>query len=491
MPSDMSTAGSDQQLGRVVEELKRDLERKTRELAEAREQQAATAEILTAISDSPTDPYRVFADIAASAARLCDAYDATIRQVDGGQLRLVAHYGPILTGPTVPLMHGAVAGRAVLDRRTIHLADEQSEMDEYPEGSEFARRLSYRTILCVPLLRAAEAIGVITIRRAEVRPFTDREVDLLKTFGDQAVIAIENTRLFEAEQTRTWELQASLEYQTATSDVLNVIGRSPTDVRPVFDVIAKSAAQLCAAQFCHVFRFDGELIHFAASYGLPAEAIALIRRGYPMLPGKASISGRTILSGAVEEIADVDSDAAYGRAPTARAIGYRGIVAVPMLRSAQPIGAIVVGRAEPGRFLARQIELLKTFADQAVIAIENARLFEEVQAKTGELTEALEQQTATSEVLKVISSSPGELEPCSRPYWRTRYASATPSSVHYSGTTASYCTERPESARRPRWSNFRSSVGRFCRHRQAGSMRRCGQRKSTTSSTLRRMPFPA
>jgi two-component system, NtrC family, sensor kinase len=330
------------------------------------------------------------AAMVSSAARLCDAYDAGIGRVEGNVLRLVAHDGPItLLGPlgaTVPIARGTVMGRAILERQAIQVADAQ-EGEEYPEGRDFARRLGHRTILAVPLVRAGEAIGVIVLRRTEVRPFTDRQIELLKTFADQAVIAIENTRLFEAEQTRTWELQPSLEYQTATSDVLNIIGRSPTNVRPVFDVIAKSAAQLCAAQFCHVFRFDGELIHFAASYGLPAEAIALIRRGYPMLPGQASISGRTILSGAVEEIADVDSDAAYGRAPTARAIGYRSIVAVPMLTSAQPIGAIVVGRAEPGRFLARQIELLKTFADQAVIAIENTRLFEAEQSRTRELTE--------------------------------------------------------------------------------------------------------
>src|SRR5262245_1944589 len=196
MPSEMSLASGDQSIADL-----------RRELSEAREQQAATAEILRVISTSPMDLQRAFADIAASAARLCDAYDATIRQVDDGQLRLVAHYGPILTGPTVPLMHGAVAGRAVLDRQTIHLADEQFEMDEYPEGSKFARRLGYRTILCVPLLlRAEEAIGVITIRRTEVHPFTDRQIDLLKTFADQAVIAIENTRLFEAEQARSREL---------------------------------------------------------------------------------------------------------------------------------------------------------------------------------------------------------------------------------------------------------------------------------------------
>src|SRR5262249_21787659 len=202
-----------------------------RGLAEARDQQAATAEILRVISSSPTDLQRVFAEIATSAARLCDAHDAVIRQVDGEVLRLVAHHGPIPVTDTLHLTRPGVSARTVLDRRTIHVADRQAETGEFPEGN--ARRHGFRTALAVPLIRAGLAIGVIAIRRAEVRPFTDKQIALLKTFADQAVIAIENTRLFEAEQTRTKEVEAksaelreSLEYQTATSDVLNVISRS-------------------------------------------------------------------------------------------------------------------------------------------------------------------------------------------------------------------------------------------------------------------------
>src|SRR5262249_41845422 len=183
----------------------------TKELSEAREQQAATAEILRVVSSSPSDPQRVFAEIATSTARLCDAFDSVIRRVDGDFLHHVAHHGPIPSGGTLPLTRGLPAARAVLDRRTIHIADWQAETDEFPEGSDRARRLGFRTLLSVPLIRAGEAIGVIAIRRTEVRPFTDRQIDLLKIFADQAVIAIENTRLFEEVQARTRELTEALE----------------------------------------------------------------------------------------------------------------------------------------------------------------------------------------------------------------------------------------------------------------------------------------
>src|SRR5262245_14433871 len=372
MPSEVSTVIGDQS----VDDLRR-------ELAEAREQHAATAEILRVISSSPMDSARAFAEIAASAARLCDAYDAAIGQVDGDKIHLVAHYGPIPTTPMVSLIHGGLPARAALDRQTIQVADLQVETDEYPEGSERARRLGYHTILVVPLMRAGEAIGTITLRRSEVRPFTNRQIELLKTFADQAVIAIENTRLFEVVQARTreltertGELTETLEYQTATSDVLNVISRSPTSVQPVFETIARSAARLCSALNCFVYRFDGNLVHFAAGDGLAPEDKEGARSVYPLPPGRASAATRAILYGTVEEIPDVERDPDYQHLVGAQSAGYRSIVAVPMLKGGCPIGAIGVTRSQVGRFPRRQIELLQTFADQAVIAVENARLFE-------------------------------------------------------------------------------------------------------------------
>ena len=275
MHSPVSTASADQ----LIEELKR-------ELKEAHRRETATAEILRIISSSPTNMRAVLDMVAASAARLCDAHDATIHQVDAGLLRLVAHHGPILTGPTMPMVRGALIGRAILERRGIQVADLPAERTEYPEGSDSARRLGFRTTLAVPLIHVDEAIGAIAIRRTEVRPFTDRQLELLKTFADQAVIAIENARLFEEVQARTRELTEALDYQTATNEVLGVISHSPSDVQPVFDTIVRNSVTLCKGLFSALFQFDGELIHQVAHHNFSRAALKAQFEVYPAPPSR-------------------------------------------------------------------------------------------------------------------------------------------------------------------------------------------------------------
>src|SRR5262245_27372969 len=395
--------------GQSVEDLKRDL-------AEAREQQAATAKWLRLISGSTIDAQRIFAEIATTAAHLCNADDAMIFQVDGDVFRCVAHQGSIpLSKPlgqhTLPMTRESVTGRAVLDRQTIQVPDLQTLGDEYPEGTGRARRLGYRTVLAVPLIRAGEAIGAVAIRRAEVRPFTDREVQLLSTFAEQAVIAIETTRLFEAEQASKRELTEALEQQTATADVLKVISRSALDVQKVLIALVESAARLCNARDAAIFQVVGDSLRLVAHHGHIPFAGPLGQHSLPLVRGR--IIGRAVLDRRTIQVADILAEANdYPEShKSALQLGYRTALAVPLVHAGEAIGVINIRRAEVRPFTERQIELVNTFADQAVIAIENTRLFEEVQARTRELTDALEQQTATSEVLGVISSSPGALQP--------------------------------------------------------------------------------
>jgi GAF domain-containing protein len=373
-------------------------------LTEALEQQTATAEILRAISTSPTDLQPVLDAVVRSAARFCGADDAELFRLNGEYLAVAAHYGPIPApvGRLIPVVPGSVSGRAFAERRAIHVADLQAKAEEFPVTSGMARELGFRASLSVPLLREAMAVGTITLRRAEVNPFTDKQVKLLETFADQAVIAIENVRLLN-------ELEARNRDLAATSEILSVIASSPTDLQPVLDALAESAARLCESFDSAIYRLDEDRLllvaNHGASLGRPVGDFSLTIRG--------TVAGQAVRDRCAVHVADVRTQAdkypessEYGRR-----LGLGTMLCVPMMKEGTPIGVIALRRTEAKLFTDRQVALLQTFADQAVIAIENVRLFKELEARNRDLTEALDQQTATAEILRVISTSPTDLQP--------------------------------------------------------------------------------
>nr|WP_246252476.1 GAF domain-containing protein [Mesorhizobium camelthorni] len=274
----------------------------------------------------------------------------------------------------------------------------------------FSTRSPIRSILAVPLLRENELIGVFVMARDEPQPFADPEIALVTTFADQAVIAIENVRLFDEVQARNREVTQALEQQQATSEILRVISTSPTDVQPVFEAIVRSVVSLCDSLFANVFRFDGELLHYVASHNVGPSYVEMLQSKYPMRPDVSQVSGRVIITKSVVRLDDALADPDYDHR-FALAMKWRRMLGVPMLRQGELLGVIVVGWAEAGPIPKGQEELLMQFADQAVIAIENTRLFEEVQAKTRDLEEALAFQKGTSEVLEVIGRSASDSQP--------------------------------------------------------------------------------
>jgi len=396
------------------------------QVTEALEQQTATGQILGVIAASPTDVQPVFDTIARSTARLCEASNVMVFRVDGDILRLGAHHGSLPAGD-VRLHRDTVSGRAVLDRQVIHLADAQAEVHEFPEGSALARGRGIRTSLSVPLVREGIAIGNIQAQRNEVRPFSDQQISLLKTFADQAVIAIENVRLFTELQEKNRALTEAhvrvteaLDQQTATSGILGVISSSPTDAQPVFDAIVRSASRLCGGEWAIVTRYDGKFLHLAAQDNPRPGSADAASSLFPHVPHPArSITARALVDSAVVHVSDVETeDLEPSTRELYRRIRLRAIIAVPMIHEGRPIGVLSVSRETPGPFSDRQTDLLRTFADQAVIAIENVRLFKELQEKNqaltqahAQVTESLEQQTATAEILGVISSSPTDVQP--------------------------------------------------------------------------------
>jgi len=387
-----------------------------RALAEALEHQTATAEILRTMACSQADVQPVFDTIGERAARLCDAQIAVVSQIVGERLELVAVFGTSEAATAsigryfpMPLDAEATSARAVRARSVENIPDVFADASYAPKDA--AKAAGWRAGAAVPMFRGGEVIGAIFVGRSSPGPLPQAKVDLLKTFADQAVIAIENVRQFREVQSRNRELAEALERQTATSEILGIISRSPTDARPVFDTMAAAALRLCGATSALVTRVEGDLVNLVASANLTEAGAAAMREAFPMPIGPGNASARAIHRGATVTIPDVLSDSEYEVREQAVRAGFRCAHAVPLMRDGRPIGTITVGKSQPGSFSASQASLLQTFADQAVIAIENVRLFNEIERRNREVSEALEHQTATAEILRVISRSPGDVQP--------------------------------------------------------------------------------
>src|SRR5215468_650259 len=353
--------------------LKESFDAQAEELREALEQQAATTEILSVIASSPTDIQPVLDVVTENAARFCNALDAQIWRVEGDRLRFAAQYGSIPTFNIEegrPIVRGLAGGKAILDRETVHIQDAfaPSVETEFPGTWSLAHEVGVKTLLATPLLREGMAIGYIMIRRMEVHPFTEKQIALLKTFADQAAIAIENVRLFRELQERNAELREALEHQTATAEVLGIISRSPTDVQPVLDAIVESAARVCGIDDVVLRLREGELMVPRAHFGsMPI--------GRAEVPIDESQYHWMREHGALQ-IPDVRAQNDF---PAVGSVGiYRTHLSAPLRQLGELIGTLTARRTEVRPFTPAQIKLLETFADQAVIAIENVRLFQEL-----------------------------------------------------------------------------------------------------------------
>ena len=389
------------------------------ELRESLQQQTATADVLKVISRSTFDLQAVLDTLVQSAARLCEANSAFLFRRDGEVFRLVANHSfssefeEYVKQHPLPIERGSLAGRTALEAKIVHIPDVKAD-PEYTltESISLGR---FRTLLGVPLLREGNPIGVIALARTTVRPFTEKQIELMTTFADQAVIAIENVRLFEAEQHRTRELTEALEQQTATAEVLGVISSTPGELSPVFEAMLEKGTRLCEAKFGHLYLYEGGALRVVASHNVPPAFDQARRRG-PFHPPPGAPAGEVIRTKQTVHVADMAATQDYAERHPAvvdavELGGVRTVVIVPMVKDNELIGIISIFRQEVRLFTDKQVALLTNFASQAVIAIENARLLNELRRRTDDLSESLQQQTAASEVLQVISRSAFDLRP--------------------------------------------------------------------------------
>ena len=362
------------------ETLEQRVEDRTAELRETLEQQTATADILRVISQSPTNVAPVLKAITKAALRFCGAEDVVITLREGEQWLIAGHDGPMVAsvGARHPLSRQTAPGRAILDGKTTHFPDIPAlDPVEYAAAHDFSRRQGFKAALAAPMMSEGQSIGSVALRRAEVGAFSPRQIGLLESFAAQAVIAIQNVRLFT-------ELSESLEQQTATAEILHVISQSPTDVAPVLEAVAKAAVRFCGADDAVIALRDGDGWHAASHEGpmvvLPPHQIQPLNR--ETSPGRAMVDGKTVHFPDIEALDEVEFAATRRMAAQ---MGFRAALAAPMLREGVAIGAIALRKPQPGAFAPRQVELLETFASQAVIAIENVRLFTEIQEKSRQL----------------------------------------------------------------------------------------------------------
>ena len=401
--------------GSSTADLKKQLGQRTRELHEALEQQAATSDVLGVISSSPGDLQPVFDVMLANAVRVCEAQLGILWRREGDGFRPAAMHGvpPNLIGVVPALWRPSPESMLAQMERTREVAQvvDARLTPAYLSGEAWpvavTELLGERSFLVVPMLGEDELVGALQIFRQEVRPFSAKHVALVENFAKQAVIAIENTRLLN-------ELRESLQQQTATADVLRVISSSPGELEPVFQAMLENAVRICEAKFGMLYRFDGTFFHAVALFGVPPAYVDYLRHE-PIRPSLQNGLGRAVQTKRPIHIPDITAEKAYSereplRVATVELAGARTLVAVPMLKEDEFVGAIVIFRQEVRPFTGKQIELVTNFAAQAVIAIENTRLLNELRERTNDLSESLQQQTATADVLKVISRSTFDLQ---------------------------------------------------------------------------------